>query len=255
MVLCLDVGSDGTLLASGSKDKSARIWLPIPHHSAPGDTENIEEVEWRCAAIAEGHAESIGAIALSQKDTSGRFMFTGSQDRTVKMWDLAVLPSKTTISGSTGTEVLRLKSLVTLKAHEKDINSLDVAPNDRLLATASQDKTINVYEIDYVPSTSTKPARGELRLLGNCKGHKRGVWDVKFSKTERYLASGSGDKTVRLWSLDNFSCLKVSAHCRVGWRRICLSYLRGALDIRGTHQHGAEGRFHHSRDAVGQCGL
>ena len=253
MVLCLDAGSDGTLLASGSKDKSARIWLPL-HHSIPGSAKDSEEVEWRCAAIAEGHAESIGAIALSRKNMSGRFMVTGSQDRTVKMWDLAVLPPTTTISASSATDALRLKSLMTLKAHEKDINSLDVAPNDRLLVTGSQDKTINVYEVDYVPSTSTKPARGELRLLGTCKGHKRGVWSVKFSKTERYLASGSGDKTVRLWSLDDFSCLKVSGKSSIGGEEACL--MPSVLtDVRRPYQYCSEGGFHQSWDAAGQCGV
>jgi len=50
--------------------------------------------------------------------------------------------------------------------------------------------------------------RGELRLIGTCKGHKRGVWTVRFSRSERVLATGSGDKTVKLWSLDDFTCLK-----------------------------------------------
>jgi len=44
--------------------------------------------------------------------------------------------------------------------------------------------------------------------LGVCKGHKRGVWNVRFSKTERFLATGSGDKTVKLWNLDDFTCAK-----------------------------------------------
>jgi U3 small nucleolar RNA-associated protein 13 len=83
---------------------------------------------------------------------------------------------------------------------------LDVAPNDRLLASGSQDKTAKVYEIEYA---STKAGlRGELKPLGVCKGHKRGIWTVRFSRAERVLATGSGDKTIRLWNLDDFSCVK-----------------------------------------------
>lgn len=200
MVLCLDVSSDGTILASASKDKSARIWTRTTRASSDS------VMEWTSVGIAEGHAESVGAIALSRKDVpSNRFMFTGSQDRTVKMWDLSQLASPSSDDGSPA-EPEKLKSLLTLKAHEKDINSLDVAPNDRLLATGSQDKTANVYEIEFV---SGSKAKGALKLLGTCKGHKRGVWCVKFSRTERFLATASGDKSVKLWSLDDFSCLKV----------------------------------------------
>lgn len=195
MVLCLDAPSSGSLLVSGSKDKSARVWAP----TADGGS-----LDWHCIATAEGHAESIGAISISKKGDP-RFMFTGSQDRTVKMWDLSTLPARQDPSA----EPNRLKSLSTTKAHDKDINSLDIAVNDKLLATGSQDKTVNIYEIDY--TTSSSGTKGEIRLLGTCKGHKRGVWNVKFSRTERYLATGSGDKTIKMWNLDDFTCLKVGS--------------------------------------------
>lgn len=143
-----------------------------------------------------------------------RFMFTGSQDRTIKMWDLSNVPLSCAgrpegiddEEGGQGAHVIKCKSLTTTKAHDKDINSLDVAPNDRLLASGSQDRTVKVWEIDH--TASANGVRGELRLLGTCKGHKRGVWCVRFGRVERVLATGSGDKTVRLWSLDDFTCLK-----------------------------------------------
>ena len=42
---------------------------------------------------------------------------------------------------------IKLKSLTTLKAHDKDINALDVAPNGKLVATGSQDKTAKIFEV------------------------------------------------------------------------------------------------------------
>lgn len=204
IVLALDHGNGGRLLASGSKDRSARIWAPL---QLKLDDDNTD---WGfgCVAICEGHAESVGAIAFSRKADSDedhpQFMFTGSQDRTIKMWDLAVVPL--VCEDKNDGEVLRCKSLATHKAHEKDINALDVAPNDKLLVSGSQDRTAKIYSIEY--NSGTNGARGELKLVGTCKGHKRGVWSVRFGRTERVLASGSGDKTVKLWSLDDFSCLK-----------------------------------------------
>ncbi|KAF9469790.1 U3 small nucleolar RNA-associated protein [Collybia nuda] len=205
IVLTLDHSQGGHLLASGSKDRSARIWAPLQTKYDNNGT----DWGYGCVAICEGHAESVGAIAMSRKaGTDGgdhpQFMFTGSQDRTIKMWDLTGIPLICE-DGNHG-NISRCKSLTTHKAHEKDINSLDVAPNDRFLVSGSQDRTAKIYSIEY--SSGANGARGELKLIGTCKGHKRGVWTVRFGRTERVLASGSGDKTVKLWSLDDYTCLK-----------------------------------------------
>jgi transcription initiation factor TFIID subunit 5 len=43
------------------------------------------------------------------------------------------------------------------------------------------------------------------------RGHHNPVWDVQWSPTGVYFATGSRDRTARLWSTDRTSCLRVYA--------------------------------------------
>jgi len=90
----------------------------------------------------------------------------------------------------------RFKSHYTIQAHDKDINAITIAPNDKIFATGSQDKVAKVWDLQ------------QGTLVGTCKGHKRGVWSVKFSPVDQCLATSSGDKTIKIWSLNDFSCLR-----------------------------------------------
>ncbi|KAF9124187.1 U3 small nucleolar RNA-associated protein 13 [Mortierella sp. 14UC] len=181
IVICLDRNTDGTLLASGSKDNTAKVWTL--------DLENEDADErYKCIGTCVGHTEAIGAVALTRK-TDG-LLLTGSQDRTIKCWDLS------TADLDEPDENLRFKSHYTIQAHEKDINTIDIAPNDKVFATGSQDKLAKIWNLQ------------EGTLVGTCKGHKRGVWSVKFSPVDQCLATSSGDRTIKIWSLNDFSCLR-----------------------------------------------
>lgn len=198
IIICLDVDWSGHWLATGAKDNTARLWRLDP-----------ENESWSCYATFTGHAESLGAIALPKTapqvgsaahsnplDHPPSFVITGSQDKTIKRWDTSSI-KKDSHKASRATW--------TRKAHDKDINAIDINHNSTLFATASQDRTVKIWSVET----------GET--VGVLRGHRRGVWTVKFapedtpqiqgSGSRGLIATGSGDKTIKIWSLTDYSCL------------------------------------------------
>ena len=206
IIICLDVDWSGCWLATGAKDNTARLWRIDQTSSS-----------YICVATLKGHAESLGAVSLpciappvgsaaysKPLDHPPPFLLTGSQDRTIKRWN---------ISNASATQIEQKPSraIYTRKAHDKDINAIDVNHNSTLFATASQDRTVKIW------STEEGEVQGVLR------GHRRGVWSVKFapkdsptivgengpaSGSRGIVLTGSGDKTAKLWSLTDYSCLR-----------------------------------------------
>ncbi|PON77530.1 Guanine nucleotide-binding protein, beta subunit [Parasponia andersonii] len=174
-VLCVDtcVSSSGrTLIITGSKDKSVRLW----------DSESR-----RCLGVGVGHMGAVGAIAFSKKRQP--FFVSGSSDRTLKMWSFDGLSDDVE-------QPINLKAKAVVAAHDKDINSLAISPDDRLLCSGSQDRTACVWEL---PGLLSKVV---------LKGHKRGIWSVEFSPVDRCAITASGDKTIKIWAISDGSCLK-----------------------------------------------
>ncbi|KHC35620.1 U3 small nucleolar RNA-associated protein 13 [Candida albicans Ca6] len=170
----VDVSTDGKWIATASKDNEARLWR------WNGELQDFEPF-----ARFQGHAGAITAISLSKSQNEPKFLITGSSDLTIKKWKIPNTPNS-----------IVKTSEYTRRAHDKDINSIDVSPNDEYFATASYDKLGKVWQTDS----------GET--IGVLKGHKRGLWDINFYKFDKLIVTGSGDKTIKVWSLLDFSCKK-----------------------------------------------
>ena len=221
---------DGTIILSGSVDKTIRAWL-----SADGDTDSF-----RTAGVVNGHDSSINCIAV----LPGSSIFaSGAADGRVKLWRLDVhsnqhfeciqqidlspkffplsvalsqlpgLESSNTlaIAGTNSTIQIFVskndyfKYSATLQGHEGWVRALafaaesDDAQSDLLLASASQDKYIRLWRVHQgaeLPSASraaSDPALGVIaRSLSN-KAHRFEAGSNKYSITFEALLLGHED--------------------------------------------------------------
>lgn len=112
-VLDLEFSPDSTLLASGSKDKTVRLW----------DTTTGDEL-----AILREHTDWTNVLAFSP---NGKRLASGSTDKTVRLWDTA-----------TG------ELLSTLTGHLNSIAALAFSPDGSTLASGSADGTIRFWNIE-----------------------------------------------------------------------------------------------------------
>ncbi|XP_064376115.1 transducin beta-like protein 3 isoform X2 [Dromaius novaehollandiae] len=180
-ILALDVFRKGLMFVSCAKDKSLRVWRMN------------KEGKVICVAQGLGHAHGVGAVSCSRLKES--FVVTSSQDCTIKVWNIPEsLTSKAKAALISSPEILHAQ--MTERGHDKDINSVAVSPNDKLIATGSQDRLAKLWSCS------------DCSLLGVFTGHKRGIWCVQFSPVDQILATSSADGTMKLWGLQDFSCLK-----------------------------------------------
>lgn len=164
------------LLSSG-KDNSIRLWRV-----------DFVKFDIQCIGIGVKHTGAVGSVDFSK--VNGNFFASVSQDQCLKLWKLPK-----TIEAD-GNNILTLNCINTQLAHEKDINCVTVSPNDRYIATSSQDKTAKLWDAN------------ELSLVGVFRGHRRGVWSVRFSPVDQVVVTNAADCTIRLWNLADMSCLK-----------------------------------------------
>lgn len=178
LVICLavfvDKKSNLSYLASSSKDNTIRLWRIIS-----------ESNTFECILVCRGHTQDVGALAFSH--LSLEFLISGSIDTTIKSWKISMDKTNSTF---------KMDAQFSIKAHEKDINSVCVSPNDKLIASGSSDKTAKIW--DSVDGT----------FLGVLRGHKRGIWSVQFSPVDQLVVTSSADGTIKLWILSDFSCAK-----------------------------------------------
>ncbi len=200
---------DGQVLASGSRDKTLQLW-------------NLNK--GRPMSALNGHAGGVEAVAFSP---DGEFLASGSRDKSLQLWDwrngrsictlaehgdwvraiafVGTPPSPPLVRGGVGegsilatgsrdgtAKLWRIDAqgrgtlLRSMRDNSGDVLCVAFSPDGGVLATGSRDGSIYLWDA---------ATGGLLELL---TGHGGEVLSVAFG-ADGCLASGSGDRTVKIW--------------------------------------------------------
>jgi WD40 repeat protein len=191
-VLSVAISPDEQWIATGSNDKTVKIWQrdgtlrntlkqegtvhrvafsPDSRSIVAGSLDGMITL-WRLDGTRlnaiHGHPAPVWGVAFSP---NGKLIASASSDKTVKLWQL---------DGTLQT---------TLTGHQKAVWAVAFSPDGERIATSGIDQTVRVWSVAG-------------QLLNTLQGHQAPVWDVAFCPHTNLLVSGSGDRTAKLWQPD-----------------------------------------------------
>lgn len=200
-VYSVAVSPDSSWAASGSEDKTVKVW----------DLKTGE-----CHTTLRGHGDLVSSIVVTP---DGGRILSASIDKTIRVWEarsghpLATLEGLSgvnsvfamsdglrALSGS-GDNMIKLwdldsgRCLNTFEGHSESVWCVTATTDGKNAISCSADKTLRYWDLEI-----GKP-------LATWVGHSDTVISVQITPDGQRAVSGSGDKTVKLWDLKTGLCV------------------------------------------------
>lgn len=171
----LEFSDDCRLAAAGFQDSYIKLWTldgsSLITNRIPSSKRKEMELGDPSTSMLIGHSGTVYSTSFSPDN---RFLISGSEDRTVRLWSL-----------DTHT------ALVSYKGHNHPVWDVKFSPLGHYFATASHDQTARLWSSDHIYP---------LRIFA---GHLSDVDTVSFHPNGCYVFTGSSDKTCRMWDVNS----------------------------------------------------
>lgn len=186
-LLSLDVSPKYDALAVGSDDGNVTVWDLMTNEvrfqvCSYGDPATNDETI--CKESGDGETD-IRGVAFNKE---GTLVLSGSSDQRAWLWD-----------AKTG-DLLARSTPRNEGGHINTVTSVAFNPtNDHQVATVSWDNTVRIWDL------IEDGDRWTFDRTDTLAGHANSIWATAFSPDGKWLASGSSDKTVILWKMNQLN--------------------------------------------------
>jgi len=211
-VFTVSFSPDGKYIASGGDN--IKIWKAFTSANDPADKPDGSLIR-----TLEGHSGGVSSLMVS---LGGKYVVSRGNNRTIKIWNIsdgslikerqcglkmansiAYSPDGKYMASGFCDDIIKIwnasdDSLIqTLEGHSNWINSVSFSRDGKYIASGSIDNTIKIWKVSAAANApADKPDGPLIRTLW---GHTASVNSVSFSHDGKYIASGSADKTVKIW--------------------------------------------------------
>lgn len=203
---CMALSEDGSVLATGSEDKTARLW-------------STKTKKCECMGTLTGHTDYISCILIEEAD-----VLTGSADKTIRKWDISTCQCLLVMEGHksliyriicTGDFIISSSYDRTAKCWDFDegVILMSFEGHKRgvfpLIFIPCEDSEDNVSDELAIDILITGSADGSAKAwnfeTGEClhtfKGHTNAITCMATDPVGETLFTGSMDHTVRSWNI------------------------------------------------------
>ena len=178
--------SNHFIVASRGPNPEVYIFDLSKHSSFPG-----KQTTFSPQGVCIGHEREGYAMEWSKQRPG--ILLTGSDDATVRLWDITSLT--TGKAQPPGTQIKPLSSFV--GGHTATVEDVDWHGKDEhMFGSVGDDRIINIWD-DRKPTNAIHSVKN---------AHEGDINGIAFNPVNEFLfVTGSADKTVKLWDMRNLS--------------------------------------------------
>jgi WD40 repeat protein len=201
IVTCIAIQANDHLIASGSSDRTIKIW----------------DTKGHLKQTLSGHANWITSLSFSN---TGQYLVSASRDGTLRLWKM-----------DRYTKLYIDQPIQILKDHQAPVLAVRFSPTDAIFASCGEDAKVRLWRNDGTPFNTFTGGHhkwitclcfspdGERIITGSAdrtlivwningtpiktfKDHDSFIEDIDISPSGRIIASATRGRTVNLWNME-----------------------------------------------------